>query len=625
MRNHGNDVISRSIPIVASAYARKFGIDISIGGDEAFTDGSRIQLPAIPEDYPYKDALWGFLAHEASHVRYTDFGVDSPNEYHHGLVNSLEDGRIELAFIQEYPGARQTLDEALRLFVHQDKMQKPNASEHPAEILSAYVLYWVRSQWRGQSILDDHYAAAANAMLTVFPADLVGKLDGILAEAPGLNNTNDVKKMVDRILKLFQDESQEESSSDETDQSSDDSGEQEGSEQGDQDDSQGNGSTGSQSSGDESSDTENGESGSSQGDGDSGNSQEQKGQSGSSGGSGQDGNGDDSKGNEGQASSGSNASGADGNPSGGQPSNTSGPGDASKAENVKLVRSGSAEHAAKDIFGEIKSDLSKAARENPTASARVMLPPEAIPMGSVSPAHAEVLEHQSRSTTVSLRKQLMGLVQANDKVKQRYEDRGRKVATHRLSGVGGGDYRIFRREKRKKKVNTAVHILMDASGSMGMNGNPAINIANESALAIAQSLEAIPRVSVAVSAFRGHPTAPVYELLKHSQSARANAGRFVVGASGGTPLATALWHAARDLCNRREERKIVLIVTDGAPAMRDETLKVLDLMKRSGYEVVGIGIGSSAIAGYVEDHCVINEAQELKTRLFDIFRRKLVA
>lgn len=604
MRTSGQDPISRSIPIVASAYARKFGIKIGIGGGDAFTNGSHIQLPAIPEDYPYKDALWGFLAHEASHVRFTDFSVSAPNDYQDGLENSLEDGRIEIEFIKEFPGAKQTLDEALRLFVHQDKMQKLDGSEHPAQILSAYILYWVRNQWRRQSILDDHYITATNAMLATFPIEVVAKLDSILAEAPSLRSSSDVQHMAERILKLFGDESSQSQPDDKPD---DGDGEPEKQNKGDSGESQ------DSSKGDKSGDD--------QGDQKS-KSSDTKGDQKDEGKGGQgDQPGDETTANDGQ-------SGSSGGPDQKGEVDSSGagkPGDSrkgdQKAANVMLVRNGSAAHNAQDIFAEIKDDLGTVAKGSPNQ--QVMLPPNVESVGSIGKAGADEIESRARSTTVSLRKQLMALVQSSDKVQKRYETRGRKVDSRRLKGVAGGDYRVFRRDKRAKKVNTAVHILLDASSSMRAGSR--ITIANEASLAIAQSLEAIPRVSVAVTAFKGGLENPVYEMLQHNQTARASAGRFAVTASGGTPMAPALWHAARDLCNRNEERKIVMVITDGMPCHADQCHNVISLMQRSGYEMVGIGIGSDAISGFISDHCVIQDASDLKHRLFEIFRKKLVA
>jgi hypothetical protein len=58
-----------SLRIVASAYGQKYGVNV-IPSDTAYTDGNNIYT-VIDEANP--QATWGFLTHEASHVRYTNF------------------------------------------------------------------------------------------------------------------------------------------------------------------------------------------------------------------------------------------------------------------------------------------------------------------------------------------------------------------------------------------------------------------------------------------------------------------------------------------------------------------------------------------------------------------------
>lgn len=61
--------IYSALPIVAAAYGEKLGVKVAIGNDTAYTDGKTIVVPNIPDDYPNMDAVWGYLAHEAAHVR----------------------------------------------------------------------------------------------------------------------------------------------------------------------------------------------------------------------------------------------------------------------------------------------------------------------------------------------------------------------------------------------------------------------------------------------------------------------------------------------------------------------------------------------------------------------------
>ena len=53
--------------IVAAALGRKFGVEIGVGGQDACTDGKRIQIPDVPDDPASRDLAWGYLAHEAAH------------------------------------------------------------------------------------------------------------------------------------------------------------------------------------------------------------------------------------------------------------------------------------------------------------------------------------------------------------------------------------------------------------------------------------------------------------------------------------------------------------------------------------------------------------------------------
>jgi len=67
--------LQNALPIVAAALGRKFGVAVGVGGHEACTDGQRIQIPDVTDDPASRDLAWGYLAHEAAHVRYTDFAV----------------------------------------------------------------------------------------------------------------------------------------------------------------------------------------------------------------------------------------------------------------------------------------------------------------------------------------------------------------------------------------------------------------------------------------------------------------------------------------------------------------------------------------------------------------------
>ena len=58
-----NNTLHNAFPIVAAAIGNRFGIKVKVGGDQAYTDGKLIQLPAYNGNDPdYQDYAWGLLA-----------------------------------------------------------------------------------------------------------------------------------------------------------------------------------------------------------------------------------------------------------------------------------------------------------------------------------------------------------------------------------------------------------------------------------------------------------------------------------------------------------------------------------------------------------------------------------
>ena len=112
------NTLKNALPIVASALGRKFGVEVGVGGHDACTDGRRIRIPDVPDDPASRDLAWGYLAHEAAHVRYTDFAVyeqaarEGPLQ--EMLQNRIEDVRIERELARPYPGTRATIAKVLR-------------------------------------------------------------------------------------------------------------------------------------------------------------------------------------------------------------------------------------------------------------------------------------------------------------------------------------------------------------------------------------------------------------------------------------------------------------------------------------------------------------------------------
>lgn len=204
-----NRSLNGAFPIVAAALGNSLGVKVRVGGCVARTDGKTITVPAYNQDDPYyKDIAWGYLAHEAAHVRFSDFdefarAATSP--IRKKIVNIIEDIRIENAIIKLYPGAKQTiqkLDEHLFLG-NNGRSDKPMA---PAAVLSDFMLLRLSADVLGFKCLNDVANEAEAVLEKTFPEEAITRLMALLSDVPFLQNTRDCVRLADRILRMLEEE-----------------------------------------------------------------------------------------------------------------------------------------------------------------------------------------------------------------------------------------------------------------------------------------------------------------------------------------------------------------------------------------------------------------------------------
>ena len=163
-------VLQKALPIVGSALGRKMGVRVEVSGNKACTDGECIWIPAFDVERPEQEALcWGFLAHEAAHVRYTDFYLDyEGSALRRRLTNLLEDIRIEKAISREYPGAAFSLAEVVRQLVAEGRLGAPKKSDPPVKVLNDSLLAILRFEVLGQKALEQEAIKAREVMKGLF-------------------------------------------------------------------------------------------------------------------------------------------------------------------------------------------------------------------------------------------------------------------------------------------------------------------------------------------------------------------------------------------------------------------------------------------------------------------------
>ena len=227
---------------------------------------------------------------------------------------------------------------------------------------------------------------------------------------------------------------------------------------------------------------------------------------------------------------------------------------------------------------------------------------------------ALIIEAQTISR--ALRTKLQGLLQSQV-LRRSSPSRHGKLCGHGLYRIAVHDPRLFLKNESVTGIDTAVHILLDISGSMTSR----IELACAACYSVALALAAIPGISVGVSAFPADyedgVAATVYPLLRHGKRITNS---FAVEAHGSTPLTEAMWYVLGLLSTRPEHRKIVLVVTDGYPDDPETTKETITVAQRMGMEVLGIGINTPIISSIIPVSETIADIRELAPAMFRLLQ-----
>lgn len=227
---------------------------------------------------------------------------------------------------------------------------------------------------------------------------------------------------------------------------------------------------------------------------------------------------------------------------------------------------------------------------------------------------------KAHASSRALRTRLQGLLQT--RVLGRVTPaRYGKTSGRLLYRIATKNPRMFRKGDEVPGIDTAVHILLDRSGSMDNQ----IALATQTCYSVASALHSIKGVNVAVTAFPSDlaygDLRSVAPLLRHGERLT---DKFAVGAEGRTPLSEALWWVTKELMKQKEQRKIILIISDGLPDDPPIALKTLSVIRDLGIEVAGIAIDSWQLANFINAQENITDITELAPTMFRILQQLLL-
>jgi len=267
-------------------------------------------------------------------------------------------------------------------------------------------------------------------------------------------------------------------------------------------------------------------------------------------------------------------------------------------------------------------------------------------------AAAAKMEEEMRQVCGVMQKDLERFIAAQSRSVNIPGHRSGRLHSAALAKLTFNDDRVFRRREIHKSKDTAVSLLVDCSGSMrsGSYRKSRIAIACEAAYALAFTLE---RINVKFEAL-GFTTLPASTETVHEMGeAKARIGR---GFSRVEPIYMPIFKdfgermnsvvkarfaagvhelglrnnldgesveiAARRLALRREERKILIVLSDGFPcaygSSSEQNAKLRNAVndaEKYKVEVLGIGIESDAVQHFYKNNVVINTVDDLPKML----------
>ena len=227
---------------------------------------------------------------------------------------------------------------------------------------------------------------------------------------------------------------------------------------------------------------------------------------------------------------------------------------------------------------------------------------------------------EAQSSSRALRVRLQGLLQTRVLRRVTPAHHG-KTSGQLLHRIATKNPRMFRKADEVSGIDTAVHILLDRSGSMDNQ----IALATQACFSVASALYGIKGVNVAVTAFPSDlgtgDLRSVAPILRHGERLT---DRFATGAEGRTPLSEALWWVTKELFKQKEQRKIILVISDGLPDDPPVALKTLSVIRDLGIEVAGIAIDSWQLANFISAQENITDITELAPAMFRILQRQLL-
>ncbi len=590
-------------------------IKVRVEGSRAYATKEEVVIPALPVDNERAMVYGtGYAMHEGGHILDSDYDAWPKFPPLANLANIFEDVRIEAKQMVRYSGARRRLSDLFENLVSDGYFEQPTEKDGTAARITGYLLYRMRATLLGQRVFEQYAQVAEKLCDESVPKNAMVRLKVMMYRITEATCTTDSIALAEAVLDMLKEE--QEKAEEEAQQ------QQQPPQQPPQAQSNDPSGAGQSPSADPQGKGEEEEQGS-QGSSDPSQNNASQGASDPS-----QGNGEEEGAAQGQGSS-SNATDPE------EPASqtaTSGKEDASnqqKAENLRRFTSGEDNEGIGDLGKALETALNQISKEagmSAVAIPRIGKMNETI--GNAAAIADRVLE-----ATRALKRRVLNLLEGIDRDKRINTTSGQRLDMTKLHRTATGSIRVFQKRIEGQKMNTAVQVLIDRSYSM--NQEKRLETAVDAAMAMGFTLEHVKSMKSSIAAFPyvveqdGHGLGILSEFGERLAQVT---GKFAaVRPCGFTPMAEALLGCGLRLASRKEDRKILFVLTDGMPedGIHPESIciantkQVLKQLAQAGIEVMAIGINIDVSSIFSESEN-IDEVKNLPNALFRMLQSKLL-
>jgi uncharacterized protein YegL len=591
----------KKIAKAINALAKNDSVQVSVGGDTAYSTGGSINIPIGDFSDPrFMKMVQGYIDHEIGHESETEHGymakaISIGGNLMGSILNALEDARMENSRGNIYPGARINLEVLFSIAIEDEIIPNPNdMKQNIMEVIFSYILHASRELVCGYTAT---HASLALSIIRQSAGDVFADgLVELLKESPSMKTTYCAFQLAEKIYNYL-DQSvnnppPKQQPQPGQSQDSDDADSGSSSDSNDDDDSQGQ----SDSNDDDGSQ---GQSGSNDDDGSQGQS-ESNDDDGSQGQS--ESNDDDGSSSEGSADSSS----PDGND------------ESSSSPNSGLQGVKADLDTLHDYHEEVQDCITDKARNYDDVDTAEL---QCLRIDKASNATMVSFDLAGwRSLSSKFARTLQKVIIDKTETLKMASSTGRRIMRSKLASSQLGNDDVFEYREETEALDSSVMLLVDASGSMGFDN---MREANKTALGFAKGFQRMG-IDIEVNYYGVYnQIASRNEIYTAKEfGKKLDVSKFSVASSGTTPTEEALFYALVRMSNQTQQNKIIFLITDGQPDCGNSVQMVHEKLVNAGVKVIPIGLGTKSVQGFKNSVYAAN-SEEVNNALKNAIKKKL--